>query len=105
MSAHDTGADLCGCDDCVAEDLGAMVGRPPTLPDGWSTKRNPLGSLGADSIVYDASGDWVGTYGYVVNRRADAEPDPYPWMAAGRRYRTEADAVAAVVARRTGGVA
>lgn len=40
-----------------------------SLPAGWTKRHNPIGTLGADTSLYDASGTYVGSYGAVPGYR------------------------------------
>lgn len=83
------------CEGCKA-DLALLPSL--RLPEGWSTKFNPMGRLGADTILYDADGEWVGCYGYVNSRREDAAAGY--WECHGRRMRSQQDCIDTLAAGR-----
>lgn len=82
------------CAEC-APDLALLPSL--RLPEGWSTRSNPIGRLGADIILYDADGDWVGCYGYVSGHREDGPAGM--WMCGGVRMRSQQACVDALVGR------
>lgn len=83
------------CEACKA-DLALLPSL--RLPEGWSTKFNPMGRLGGDTILYDAAGEWVGCYGYVNSRREDAAAGY--WECHGRRMRSQQDCIDTLAAGR-----
>ena len=70
------------------------------LPDGWEKRHNPIGYEGSDCIVYDETGQWAGSYGFVgVSHRSNpGASGRRGWQFRGRLYQSEQAAVDALVA-------
>lgn len=59
-----------------------------TLPEGWTRRHNPVGHLGADTVLHDEAGAFVGSYGWVGSHRSNPVPG-LNWQCGGQRMASE----------------
>lgn len=69
------------------------------LPDGWTRSPDPTGRLGADTVLHDETGAFVGSYGWVGSTRANPASRPH-WECSGRRMASEQACIDELVRRR-----
>lgn len=83
------------CDSCVA-DLALLAGTPdplaaiagPRLPEGWSVVRDRFGRRGASHHLYDADGNYRGSYGWVQGSYISGAKSGW-WQAGAHEQRSE----------------